>query len=79
MVVGRQVTTAFGKLIDLLAVDAEGNLTVVELKRDRTPREVVAQVLDYASWVEVLNKRVSNAELNLIKRAPNAKRMAGVF
>jgi hypothetical protein len=30
-------------------------LVVVELKRDRTPRDVVAQVLDYASWVENLS------------------------
>jgi hypothetical protein len=29
-------------------------LHVLELKRDRTPREVVAQVLDYASWVSAL-------------------------
>src|SRR5215213_8717103 len=54
MIVGRQVPTAFGKFIDLLAIDAEGSLTVIELKRDRTPREVVAQVLDYASWIETL-------------------------
>jgi hypothetical protein len=40
MVVGRQVPTSFGKFIDLLAIDAQGDLTVVELKRDRTPREV---------------------------------------
>lgn len=26
----------------------------MELKKDRTPREVVAQVLDYASWVRSL-------------------------
>lgn len=54
MIVGRQVPTAYGKIIDLLAVDAEGALTVVELKRNKTPREVVAQVLDYASWVQTL-------------------------
>jgi len=24
---------------------------LIELKRDRTPREIVAQALDYASWV----------------------------
>lgn len=30
-------------------MNSEGDLTVIELKRDRTPREVVAQVLDYAS------------------------------
>ena len=42
----------YGVSLDLLAVDREGNLVVVELKRDRTPRNVVAQALDYASWVQ---------------------------
>jgi hypothetical protein len=51
LVVGRQVATAYGKYIDLLALDAEGNVAVVELKRDRTPRDVVAQALDYGSWI----------------------------
>ena len=51
MLIGRQIATDYGKFIDLLAMDADGNLTVIELKRDRTPREVVAQVLDYASWL----------------------------
>ncbi|MCY3991339.1 MAG: endonuclease NucS [Caldilineaceae bacterium] len=51
MLIGREVPTAFGGYIDILAIDASGNLVVVELKKGRTPREVVAQVLDYASWV----------------------------
>ena len=55
MLIGRQISTDYGKYIDLLAMDADGNLTVIELKRDRTPREVVAQVLDYASWVQNLS------------------------
>lgn len=55
LVIGRQVRTPYQKLIDLLAVDAEGNLHVLELKRDRTPRDVVAQVLDYGSWVTTLD------------------------
>jgi len=52
--IGRQVPTAHGKYIDLLAVDAAGSLHVLELKRDRTPRDVVAQTLDYGSWIETL-------------------------
>ncbi|MGE0376857.1 MAG: DUF91 domain-containing protein, partial [Planctomycetaceae bacterium] len=55
MLIGRQVPTDFGKFIDILAMDVDGNLTVVELKRDKTPREVVAQSLDYASWVQNLS------------------------
>ncbi len=54
MVIGRQVRTPYGGSIDLLAMDADGNLVVLEIKRDRTPREVVAQLLDYASWVRTL-------------------------
>lgn len=54
LVIGRQVTTAHGGYIDVLAVNSEGHLHVLELKRDRTPRDVVAQVLDYGSWVQGL-------------------------
>ena len=54
LVIGRQVPTPHGGLIDLLAIDRDGRLVVLELKRDRTPREVVAQLLDYASWVKEL-------------------------
>lgn len=54
LIIGWQVMTAFGKKIDLLGIDAQGHLCVIENKRDRTPREVVAQVLDYASWVNTL-------------------------
>ncbi len=54
MVIGRQVVTAYGKKIDLLAIDREGSLYAIELKRDKTPREVVAQALDYGSWVKGL-------------------------
>jgi hypothetical protein len=54
MVVGRQVHTDYGKYIDLLAIDRDGNLIVLELKKKKTPREIVAQLLDYASWVNEL-------------------------
>jgi hypothetical protein len=56
LVIGSEVVTPYGKRLDLLAIDADGNLHVLELKRDRTPREVVAQVLDYGSWVSTLSR-----------------------
>ena len=57
MILGRQVKTDSGKVIDLLGIDAEGGVHVPELKRDRTPRDVVAQILDYGSWVEQLSQK----------------------
>lgn len=54
LVVGRQVVTKFGGFVDVLGVDADGRVHVIELKRDRTPREVVAQVLDYGAWAQNL-------------------------
>jgi len=57
MLVGRQVRTDFGKFIDLLAVGSDGKLSIIELKKNKTPREVIAQALDYASWVQNLSYR----------------------
>src|SRR5512144_3151419 len=54
MLIGRQEDTGFGGRIDLLAIAPDGSLVLIELKRDRTPREVVAQALDYAVWVDAL-------------------------
>jgi hypothetical protein len=55
MLIGRQEDTGFGGRIDLLALAPDASLVLIELKRDRTPREVVAQTLDYACWVEKLH------------------------
>ena len=52
MIVGRQVRTDFNGFIDILALQPDGSPVVIELKRDRTPRDVTAQLLDYASWIE---------------------------
>ena len=54
MIIGRQVHTDWEGRIDLLAIDQEGNLIVIELKRNKTPREILAQALDYGSWVRTL-------------------------
>lgn len=57
LVIGREVETDFGGYIDLLCIDAAGDLVVIELKRDRMPREITAQVLDYGSWVADLSHK----------------------
>ena len=52
LIIGRQVRVDLAGRegrIDLLGVDRTGNVVVVELKRDRTPRDVVAQALEYAA------------------------------
>ncbi len=54
VIIGRQVSTDHGKYIDLLALDRTGGLIAIELKKDRTPRDIVAQVLDYGSWIRTL-------------------------
>jgi len=54
LLVGRQISTGYGKYIDMLAIDQEGTLWIIELKKSRTPRDVVAQVIDYASWIQTL-------------------------
>lgn len=54
MLIGRQEVTGFGGRIDLLAITPDASLVLIELKRDKTPREIVAQALDYAAWVKKL-------------------------
>ena len=55
LIIGRQITTNLGSILDLLGIDREGDLVVVELKRNRTPRDTLAQVLEYASFAEELD------------------------
>ena len=55
MLIGRQVMTAHGKRVDLLAIDGDGALHILELKKDKTPRDVIAQALDYGSWAQSLS------------------------
>jgi hypothetical protein len=75
LIVGRQIPTPFAGRIDLLALDADANCVILELKRDRSPREVVAQVLDYASWV----KDLGFDELDQIATAHIGKPLAEAF
>jgi hypothetical protein len=52
MLIGRQVDTGFGGRLDLLAIAPDGGLVLIELKRDKTPRDVVAQAIDYATFID---------------------------
>ena len=54
ILVGRQTPTEGGPL-DLLGVDGDGRLVVFELKRGTLSREAVAQVIDYASYLDNLD------------------------
>ena len=69
LVLGREITTESGGRIDILAIDRNGDISIVEVKRHRTPREVVAQVLDYASWVSNLTtKQIHDIALRKLKK-----------
>ncbi len=72
LVIGRQVGTSFGGVIDLLCLDGNGDAVIVELKRDKTPRDITAQVLDYASWVQDLTSEriIELADLYLGDQGP---------
>lgn len=51
LLIGKQVQTSNNTFIDLLGIDVDGVIHVLELKRDATPRRVVAQALESVSWV----------------------------
>jgi hypothetical protein len=51
LVIDRQRSIEGVGRLDILCIDATGTLVIVELKRDSTPREAIAQALDYASWL----------------------------
>jgi hypothetical protein len=59
-IISRQHTTDEGKRPDLIAVDGGGNLVVVELKKDRAPRDVLAQTLGYLAWARELDEDAIN-------------------
>jgi hypothetical protein len=49
-IIGEQVQTSSGPM-DFLGIDTNGNTVIVELKRNKLPREALAQAIDYASDV----------------------------
>jgi len=76
MLIGRQEHTGYGGRIDLLAIAPDSSLVLIELKRDRTPREIVAQALDYASWVDRLT---SDKIAQIYRRFSNGHDLGAAF
>jgi hypothetical protein len=74
--IGRQEDTGFGGRVDLLAVAPDGAVILIELKRDRTSRDVVAQALDYANWASGLDADDGAA---IYRRSAPRRSLAGDF
>lgn len=72
LVLGREIVTTNSGRIDILALDGDAKVVVIECKRDRTPRDVIAQILDYASWVNNLSDRDIDA-IAMDKRGKHLK------
>lgn len=64
IVLGSKVQLPTGKEPDLLTCDKRGTLTIVEFKRNRSPRSAVTQLFDYASSIARLG---SEDFLELVK------------
>lgn len=76
MLIGRQEQTGMGGRIDLLAIAPDASLVLIELKRERTPREIVAQALDYACWVaDLTSERISQ----IYQRFSNGDNLSQAF
>lgn len=73
LIIGEQVHTEANKYIDLLCMEPDGDLVVVELKRDMTPREVTAQAIDYAASVSKYTfKDILDIYKKYTEKYPNA-------
>ena len=56
LIINKQHSLPNGEKVDLLAIDADGNLVIIELKRDKGRREAIAQVLDYETLLSDLKE-----------------------
>ncbi|HHY70236.1 MAG TPA: DUF91 domain-containing protein [Thermoanaerobacterales bacterium] len=80
-IIGRQVTTRSGPL-DLLGIDRNGNTVIIELKRDKLPREALAQSIDYAAdiaeWdIDKINE--VSLKYRFFHRIPHLRSLQGSF
>lgn len=83
LIIGRQ-TSAYQEeastiFPDLLGLDKDGNIVVIELKKGRTPREVIAQLLEYAAWANDLSDEKINDIFTHYNGAENEKALEKLF
>lgn len=76
--IARQASAATAETVlfpDLVGLDSTGNLVLVEVKRGRTPRDVIAQALEYAAWASSLtyqdSERLASAYWDRDKHPPS--------
>ncbi|MES9831165.1 MAG: hypothetical protein ABW139_02895 [Candidatus Thiodiazotropha sp. DIVDIV] len=79
LIIGRQVHTSYGGFVDLLAINSDGELIIMELKRSKTPRDIVAQCLDYGTWVYDLSFKDILSIYDAYKNASFEKDFAEYF
>jgi hypothetical protein len=53
-VLGCQIVSPYGKKIDILAINSNGELVIIEFKHKKPNSEVITQLLDSATWIKEL-------------------------
>ena len=64
-VLGQQIPVPNVGPLDMLASDGESRLIVVEFKRQQTTRDTIAQILDYASAINLMDREQLRNLLNV--------------
>jgi len=69
LIIDRQHVLPNGEKVDLLAVDGDGKLVIIELKREKPRREAIAQALDYETWLsDIKEEEIDNAASTYFKK-----------
>ncbi len=84
LIIGRQISATQEEdrtvFPDLLGIDRDGNLVIIELKKGKTPREVVAQLLEYAAWANDLSDdRIHDIAISYLKTVNPDKDLESLF
>jgi Holliday junction resolvase-like predicted endonuclease len=62
-IIGRQLKVS-GGIIDLLAVDPNGRLIIIEIKRGMLRRKTIAQIIDYAASIDLMPEEELKKKIN---------------